>query len=685
MNTIKIKPTKKTIDKLTSALGEVDPQLTNTIIEQLISELHAQEVDPEEVEEIMQGVTENLLQDETRTYPLNWIDINNYIDSIYMGETKPNIGLDGTSFTLTQAYPDKTVSTGLYKEFKSALSPYIKLQNYEVSVGTKKKVVLNQKNQTIDYVFYDMNGNSYRDIVINAYPQTIVIHDSPLDDIGRTFSIRWVSKTSKRVFDTNRQTIKEIETYLEDAGWVITPRRLKGILAAVISIAVTYNLATIKNEIDNPGVYLDKSTGKIKLINYEVHEPQEKEILGGLNMVNELADFFHGNETKMGTILKWGLMSIFGYAIKQSGGAWMPWLYLYGKAGSGKTTLALINLYLYDIPNEDNNIGGSSFDTVARVGNRVSQSTLPLLVNEPEGALNKPSVVGMVKSAIESTVARGKYSGRQYKNIPSFTEVMITANHELPEGDALYRRFMIILFTHSEKKSKEEKKRFSDTFHIKSPKHSPLNRLKGLSNYFIWEVKNNPELLVEDWKETANLLLSQAYYDCGLDCPSWLLQWYETESLDDLDDEEIEEIRIFLLNQINNATKKIQVWDDETGRPKTQDNFDSSYKTTSDFDDRVFTVLNEQLIPWIGVHKTQGNKFRVYCTTGILKELKRVTSSSYNLKSVAELLGWEYKLVKLDKSKRVMITDYDDFLSFVYPNFDDITNIKKGNTDEVVL
>lgn len=683
---MEILPIENTVSRLTQTFLELKPEISNVVIEQLICEFHSQDVEPEIVETIIRKLTENLLKNENKHYPLKWIDINNYIDSIYLGESKPNMGLDGTSFTLTQNYPDKTVSTGLYKQFKTALNPYIRLQNYEVNVGTKKKVVLNQKNQTIDYVYFDMNGNSYRDIVINAYPQSIVIHDSPLDDIGRTFSIRWISKTSQRVFDTNRQTIKEIETYLEDAGWVITPRRLKGILAAVISIAVTYNLATIKNEIDNPGVYFDKNTEKIKLINYNVHEPTQNEVENALNLINQLADFFRGHEIKMGTILKWGLMSIFGYATKQAGGAWMPWLYLYGKAGSGKTTLALINLFVYGTPNEDNNIGGSSFDTVARVGNRVSQSTLPIIVNEPEGALNKPSVAGMVKSAIESTVARGKYSGRQYKNIPSFTEVMITANNELPDGDALRRRFMIILFTHSEKKSTGEKKRFEEQFHIKSPRHSPLNKLKGLSNYFIWEIKNNPEFLVEDWKETANILINRAYSDYGWECPSWLLQWYEAESLDDLDDEEIEEIRIFLLNQINQATKKIQVWDDETGRPKNQDNFDSSYKTTSDFDDRVFSVLNESLIPWMGVHRTRDNKFRVYCTTGILKELKKVTSSSYNIQSVAELLNWEYKVIKISgKSKRVMITDYDDFLSFIYPNLDNINNLQEGGTDEVVL
>lgn len=684
---VKAKRTNKdrAITKITGTLNEMEPTQAPAIINQLICEFYHQDVNPDTVEDIFREVTQKLQQDHTREYDLNWIDINNYITSIFMKEIEANDGLDETSYLLTNNY-DRATATTYFNNLNAALKPYIKSHAYETDVGTNKWVVLNQKTMTVDYKTADIQRNIYKDIVINAYPKEIIIHDSPLDDIGRTFTIRWASKTSNRIFDTNRQTIKEIESYLEDAGWVITPRRLKGTLAAVIQIAVTYKLAVMKNEIDNPGVYYDKDEQKVKLINYDIHEPTQNELIQSLEVIELLADYFKNNETKLITILKWGLMSIFGYSIKQAGGQWMPWLYLFGKAGSGKSTLGKIILFLHDIPNEDNEIGGSNFDTVARIGNRVSQFTLPLLVNEPEGAFTKPSVQGMIKSSIESTVARGKYQGKQYRNIPSFATCVITANQQLPPGDALHRRFMPIMFSHSEKKEATTKKDFESKFKIHSPKYSILNRLKGLSNYFIWEIKEDPSLLENEWKETANLLLSRVYMDANKEMPDWVLEWQETETLEELDDEEREDIRLFFVNAINDAHKRVQVWDEETGRPKA-DSLDSNYKTTNDFENKVWTVLNEQLIPYIGLHKNREGKFQVYCTSGLKKALTNVTSSSYNLKSIAELLEWDYKSVKLPKVTKVMIVDFDEFLAFLYPHLveDHTSQVGQDGFEEVVL
>lgn len=673
------------VNKITGTLQEVEPAQAKIIIEQLISEFYLQDVDPETAEDIFRQITQNLQQDTTKNYDIDWMDISNYLDAVFVGDEKPNDGIDGTSYLFTNNY-DKPTANTYYNNIKSALRPYIKSHTYKIDIGTSKAVQLNQKEMTVDYIQYDLKGNIYRDVVVNAYPQEIIIHDSPLDDIGRTFTIRWASKTSNRIFDTNRQTIKEIESYLEDAGWVITPRRLKGTLAAVIQIAVTYKLATMKNEIDNPGIYYDKDKQELQLINFNIHEPNTDEMKNALDLITLLGDYFKGNETKLATIIKWGLMSIFGYSIKQAGGPWMPWLYLFGKAGSGKSTLGKIILFLHDVPNEDNEIGGSNFDTVARIGNRVSQFTLPLLVNEPEGAFNKPSVQAMIKSSIESTVARGKYQGKQYRNIPSFTTCCITANQPLPAGDALHRRFMSIMFSHNEKKNADAKAAFEETFKIKSPKYSILNQLKALSNYFIMEIKEDPSLLLMDWKESSNLLLTRLYTEYNQEIPKWLLEWHETETLEELDDEEREDIRLFFIQEINRATQKVQVWEEETGRPKNS-TFDSNYKTSKNFDNRVWTVLNEHLIPYMGLHKTGEGTFQVYCTTGLKKALSKVTSSSYNLRSVAELLEWDYKPVKLPKLTRVMIVDYEDFLNFLYPEVmdDPNTQVSDDGFQEVVL
>ena len=662
----------KTIQSLTQTLTEIKPELTDTLLRQIISEMFTQEVDPETCEDIVRSLCENLVNNPDFETMFDWADINTYLNNIYSLEDKPNTGLDGVSFLLSRNY-DEAETTMFNRRLKKALAPYGTKKVYREKTGTNTSIILNQKLEIIQYEWDNgKKGERNLETVINAYPQEVIIHDSPLDDIGRTFTIRWVSKTSSRVFETNRKTIKEIEQYLEEAGWVITPRRLKGTLAAVIQIAVKYKLAQMHNEIDNPGIYWDKTNEELKIIHLDVDEPSPDEVDEALNVIDLLAPFFKGHETKLSTCLKWGLMSIFDYSIKQIGGKWMPWLYLYGKAGSGKTTLGEIILFIYDIPNEDNNLGGSSFDTVARVGSRVSQFTKPIMVSEPEGALNKPSIVGMLKTAIESTTARGRYQGKAYRTIPSFSAGIITANQGLPSGDALFRRFTSILFSHNEKKAADNKKEFDEIFKINSPKRSILNKLKALGNYFITEIKSNPELLLNDWQETADLLLGRAYLDTGHDMPSWILDWHKTETLDDLDEEEIEEIRLFLIEKINRATQKVQVWSEETGRPLNQQDLDTDFKTNDDFNDRVWSVLNEKLIPWLDLHRGRDGTINVVCSSGIKKELKQITSSSYNLQSISELLGWEYKPLKINgKTKRMMIVNYHDFLDFLYPKLDE--------------
>ena len=662
----------KTIQSLTQTLTEIKPELTDTLLRQIISEMFTQEVDPETCEDIIRPLCENLVNNPDFETMFDWADINTYLNNIYSLEDKPNTGLDGVSFLLSRNY-DEAETTMFNRRLKKALAPYGTKKVYREKTGTNTSIILNQKLEIIQYEWDNgKKGERNLETVIYAYTQEVIIHDSPLDDIGRTFTIRWVSKTSSRVFETNRKTIKEIEQYLEEAGWVITPRRLKGPLAAVIQIAVKYKLAQIHNEIDNPGVYWDKTNEELKIIRLDVDEPSQDEVNEALNVIDLLAPFFKGHETKLSTCLKWGLMSIFDYSIKQIGGTWMPWLYLYGKAGSGKTTLGEIILFIYDIPNEDNNLGGSSFDTVARVGSRVSQFTKPIMVSEPEGALNKPSIVGMLKSAIESTTARGRYQGKAYRTIPSFSAGIITANQGLPSGDALFRRFISILFSHNEKKAADNKKEFDEIFKINSPKRSILNKLKALGNYFITEIKSNPELLLNDWQETADLLVGRAYLDTGHDMPSWILDWHKTETLDDLDEEEIEEIRLFLIEKINRATQKVQVWSEETGRPLNQQDLDTDFKTNDDFNDRVWSVLNEKLIPWLDLHRGRDGTINVVCSSGIKKELKQITSSSYNLQSISELLGWEYKPILINgKTKRMMIVNYHDFLDFLYPKLDE--------------
>lgn len=655
-----------------------DPKDEAEYLTSIISELYHLNTDPSLVDEIIETIYNNLVtntQYQNQLNEWNWEDYDDYIQKIYFEDSSHvNGGLEALSILLRTRFEDKTAKE-IIDQFRNELEPYDEQRTYRYEMATNTYVLLDEKKQKIIKQHIRIVNNkdaSTEETVINAYPKELIIHDTPLDDIGRTFSVKWISHGSSRIFQTKKQTIKEIETYLDDAGWVMSPRSLRGILAVVVQICIENKLAVIKSEIDNPGFYYDTQKRVIKNINYKVEPVTEKQLREVVQVVDELHEYFKGGgETKLATGLKWGLMAPFDYCIKQIGGDYLPWLYLYGKAGSGKTTLGKILLFLWSTPNEDNDIGGSGFDTVARVGEKISQSTFPILVNEPEGALNKPSIKAILKSSIESTTARGKFHGGTYKTIPSFSPVIMTANQGLPEGDALFRRFLLMLFTHNEKKGAEVKKDFNEHFRVNSPRISPLHKLKYISQWFALEIQAKPDLLLMNWKELANQLIMTLYMDLGLEVPGWLLTYYNNATLEDLDDEEIEEIRMFLLEEINKKTNKIQVWDEETGRPKNDTLDTNGLKSSKEFDDRVWTVLNERQIPWIILKKKgrKGNEYEVCFTSGIKDRLKEITSQAYNLKALSELLGWEYKTVKLQpKSLKLMVVDYDEFMSFLYPD-----------------
>ena len=63
--------------------------------------------------------------------------------------------------------------------------------------------------------------------------------------------------------------------------------------------------------------------------------------------------------------------------------------------------------------------------------------------------------------------------------------------------------------------------------------------------------------------------------------------------------------------------------------------------------------------------------------TLLLKELfdKFEISSASNLKSLSELLGWEYGQITSNNSSGVrMYVKFDTFLEFLYPNYDEVVD-----------
>lgn len=544
----------------------------------------------------------------------------------------------------------------------------------EINDDTNIKVNFKTKRIYQENVIKTKKGLYIKDTpVIEAVPYKLIVYDSPLLDQPRTFKIIWTSNVTARNFVTASEssgaTIHEIEQYLINAGFSHSPRLVGGALSCTINTMIQSNLATIKQDIDNPGFYYDINSDKITAVKRIVAVPSKQEMAKATKVLHELTVFFKDNLDTLATVFKWGLIAEFSYAMKQAG-KWLPWMYLKGSAGSGKTTLAKIILYIWSIPTPENNIGGSSFDTVARLGAKVSQSCDPIVVNEPAAVFNRNSTKEMVKVCVESTTGRSKYKGSYFGGIPAFAPVIFTANQYLPEDDALIRRLYVLSFSYSQRKSEAQKKNFEDKFHINTPTISTLSNLKYFGQFAAYTICSDPGLLLDDWQGTADKIIAGFYQHLGVEVPEWLGLWAESESLDDFDDTQREDIRNFFVGEFNQARKKVNTYD--TYGNRTEATLEVEEATSSDdFTGVNWSIVNNRMLTWAIPHTSRNGTKYICLTQGLRKSIGSQLDFCSDLKSIGELLGWNYQSVRFgntDKVMKVLKVNFNDFMDFLYPN-----------------
>lgn len=639
-----------------------------TYFKNIISAFYLQGTDSEVVEKILMELYNQLPSHEK---PLG--DIIKLFDDIYIGNENPNSGLKGLGQFIADKH-DKKTSLEVIRELNKVIIPYDTNKIYKLQTGANKFIVMDYRNSEVTTQIIDWKkGIEVADYsrVLLCYPMQITIHDNPISEAGRTFTIEW-STTKDGHFKTSNMSIPEIEQYLTDHGYVLTPGYFKGVVTALIQIAIENDLAIIKNEIETPGFYYNSETNSLNIIDFELNEVNLDKLNLSLDLIEDLQKYFVGQEPKLATTLKHALIVPFGFAKKQMGlplENLIPYMFHFGKGGSGKTTIARIGSYFYGEPDSETDIGGSEFDTVPRIGGQISKSTFGLIVNEPEGVFNCRSCVETLKTCVERTNARRRYEGRNLATILALSTVSFTSNSALPNIEGLTRRFIQLMYSHSEKKSDDEKREFMEHFRMDSPELCLFHRLKYLADFVVNEIKEDVELLKLPWQDLSNYLILNAYADCKRECPAWLLTFAESVTLEDLDDEEIESLRMFFIEEINKQTRNVQVYSADDGHlMKSENCYSDMVKGSTDFYDRVFNIINERLIPYMVLHHASNGKDYVCFTSGLKKALHEANRVCYNLKSIAELLGWQYKTVKIPKPTKVMIINFDKFLTFLYPN-----------------
>ena len=525
-----------------------------------------------------------------------------------------------------------------------------------------KKNNKDNKNNNTDFGFYvetDVPSLNLSKIIINAIPTEITKHE---DSLGFNTQNRYTIKfetSSGKILVIKTKTIDEIISELKSNALIFLEYKALEALSIIIQAFEKNNKIKIDRDIITPGFYLVDN--KIRLYHRNYPKPTKEELKQCCEILDLIQTrYYYKRKDIFPTILKWTIIAPFDFVMKQKNKSWIPWLFLYGWSKTGKTTLGYISNCVWNNFNNPNHaIPFTAVDTKAKLGEAVSQSTYPLVINEvaPLSDDRYRDLLEMMKTAIEGMTSRKKFVNRTtYTDILSLCTAILTGNSPPPTDPACRRRLISINFTQEDENSDESQvKEFEKLFNERIKHELPITG-NYAANYIL--ENQQQQLLLDgkkDWKEISEIILTEMYKEAGLKEPEWIKYFVQNTELRDSKEDVDLLFRSFLINKINDTYSK---------HCKSIDKCD--VQITS-FIHRLNICLENSLIPFLNTNANDEDD-EIILTSDLIEELKRNRISGISsLKEVVNIIDdFKYKQKKIGcRNVRAACGTRKQFLGFL--------------------
>ena len=362
---------------------------------------------------------------------------------------------------------------------------------------------------------------------LTCIPIRIVRHRSPLTflDSAAKYTMSFVDASDEHTTFSHK-TLSEILSGLRDLGYALSDGA-EGALGAMVQAYKERKEIEDNEDMDYVGFFIDKENKTIPS-NIEINEEPDLAALGdALKFLEELKPYFEGRSDLLSTSIVWGMIAPAVFMLKTNN-YFLKWLHFYGFPNSTKSNTGKIILGIdghHDDPDYLLNI--SRIDTIARLGDILSHSTFPKLVDEVDlNGLDKVWLVNSIKSAIEGKVARSKFMSNRATSstpIPALSPLILTSNPPPPFNDSGYMRRVI---ERNFPKSETYMETDPAAIQFKEFLRTDLKRLKGLGEFRNWYIVNHQEEILDEARPLALDLglkiLSEAYKAVGNKMPEWL-------------------------------------------------------------------------------------------------------------------------------------------------------------------
>jgi len=551
-------------------------------------------------------------------------------------------------------------------------SPFMKDAVFEELGGDRYAVSLPSKRSIVRGRFEKEQGKfRITDIVLACCPKEVVIYSTPFSSV-RTYEVTFESAEDGQVFKLGPATLEEILGRLQAEGFVKNSFLAKDTFTAVMIGWVRKGRALIKREADRAGFFLEQFNGSeaVTPVGIDCEPPFIDELREALETLNIIMNYSKHFGAKASEIVRRVIVAPFNFIYKQKG-VYIPWFWLYGFTGSGKTTFSLTVLHIWGTPSIDGNqhatvprvTSGSSTNTEARLGAWLAGSGTPLLINEAYKLLERKEVLEMIKNAVESTQARGRFMNGMWETVPSLPFVIFSSNQLKPDDAALLRKLTFMNFNKNEfMKSNSQKHEFMNFVKQNANKLSAIGKMVG---FF---VSTGLYKLSNDWLTDSINLLKMLYQEVGMQTPEWVFEQYTQEEASVFErlEEMKEQVRVIFVDAINQAFLRAFKEYEISGEEE-------------DIKTKVKKVVEANLVPYLLPYKGKGKRelCGVIITTAVLEEIKRRNLNGADFgafSNLAEVLGdgFEYITLRMrDKGMRCIKADMDAFLRFLNPNFEE--------------
>ena len=311
------------------------------------------------------------------------------------------------------------------------------------------------------------------------------------------FVLEYIPSGRNRIKKLSGTSLKEIEDKLKQEIGIVLDGQFSFVFNQIIAFFTRNNL--IESQETSPVGGIFEIDNELHRYDYDLKEIKPnynlQKLKSALELLIEIRDILPTENEKFGAICRVGLLLGLNFVLKKKGHL-AKYVVFLGAGKTGKSTIAelLVNFYNKTRINSisGNVFNGGAFSSPYQVGLKYGISSYPLVINECGAAFNNDDIIEIMKSAIESSIARSTADGAYY----SYSTLIFTSNVDIRQTDAMIRRSNIFYFAPSERLSEDDIDNLADLCN-ETGVNSRFKELNEIGQFVFTFAHDNLHLLKE--------------------------------------------------------------------------------------------------------------------------------------------------------------------------------------------